>query len=143
MIAPPHADRVFLGGKVLTMDTRSQVVDAIALHGERILAIGSDSDIRALIEPSTTVTELQGRTVMPGLIDGHAHMDREGLKGLLPSLAGLDSISALIERVREIAAGVPVGQWVVTMPIGDPPSWAPSEGMYREGRYPNRHAALR
>jgi len=139
MIAPPHADRVFLGGKVLTMDTRSQVVDAIALHGERILAIGSDSDIRAFIEPSTKVTELQGRTVMPGLIDGHAHMDREGLKGLLPSLAGLDSISALIERVREIAAGVPVGQWVVTMPIGDPPSWAPSEGMYREGRYPNRH----
>jgi predicted amidohydrolase YtcJ len=139
MIAPPHADRVFLGGKVLTMDTRSQVVDAIALHGEHILAIGSDSDIRAFIEPSTKVTKLQGRTVMPGLIDGHAHMDREGLKGLLPSLAGLNSISALIERVREIAAGVPVGQWVVTMPIGDPPSWAPSEGMYREGRYPNRH----
>ncbi len=139
MTAPLPADRVFRGGKVLTMDARDKVAQAVALHGERILATGSDADISAFVGPSTTVTELRGRTVMPGLIDGHAHMDREGLKGLLPSLAGLDSIDALVGRVREIAAGVPRGQWVVTMPIGNPPSWAPSEGMYREGRYPDRH----
>jgi predicted amidohydrolase YtcJ len=76
---------------------------------------------------------------MPGLIDGHAHMDREGLKSVLPSVSGVRSIKALIARVRGIAADVPKGQWVVTMPLGDPPAYVPSAELFSEGRLPNRH----
>jgi predicted amidohydrolase YtcJ len=92
----------------------------------------------ALIGPSTRVIELAGRTLMPGLTDGHAHLDREGLKEVLPSMAGCRSIRELVDRLAGLAAQTPPGQWIVTMPIGDPPEYLVSEAMFEEGRLPNR-----
>lgn len=125
---------VLRGGTVITLDARSSIASAITLEDERIAAIGDAS-----IGPDTQVIELAGRTVMPGLTDGHAHLDREGLKGLLPSLAGCASIAALVERLRELAAATPKGAWVVTMPIGAPPEYRYADAMFTEGRLPTRH----
>jgi predicted amidohydrolase YtcJ len=133
------ADRLLRGGRVLTLDAAGRTAQAIALRGERILAVGSDAELAPLAGPQTEITELHGRTVMPGLIDGHAHLDREGLKGLLPSLAGCTSIRALIERLRCIAADTPPGRWIVTMPLGEAPEYAASLAMFEEGRLPDRH----
>jgi predicted amidohydrolase YtcJ len=133
------ADRVFRNGRVLGMDAAFTVASSVAIQGERILAVGNDADTAPLIGPETRVTDLSGRTVLPGFIDGHAHMDREGLKSALPSLAGVKSIEALVERVRQIATGVPRGQWVVTLPLGDPPLFRSSAALFTEGRLPNRH----
>jgi predicted amidohydrolase YtcJ len=133
-----NADRVLRNGRILTLDARSTTASSIAIRGERIVAVG-DHATHSLIGPGTDVIDLHGRTAMPGLIDGHAHMDREGLKGVLPSLAGIRSIEALVERLREIAAAVPKGQWTVTMPLGDPPAYRSSAALFAEGRLPNRH----
>jgi predicted amidohydrolase YtcJ len=133
------ADQLLRGGRVLTLDGAGRTATAIALRGERVLAVGSHAELAPLAGPATSVTELRGRTLMPGLIDGHAHLDREGLKGLLPSLAGCASIRALTERLRHIAAATPPGRWIVTMPLGDPPEYALSPQMFEEGRLPDRH----
>lgn len=131
-------DVVMRGGRVLTMDARSSVASALAFAGGRLTAVGSDAGVSARIGKRTRVIELRGRTVMPGMIDGHAHMDREGLKSLLPSLSGCGSIAELVERVRRIAAATPPGQWIVTMPLGEPPEYLWSPDMYAEGRLPCR-----
>ena len=70
------ADLILTGGKVVTLDGASRIANALAVRGERILAVGSDADIAALAGRDTRRVALGGRTVTPGLIDGHAHMDR-------------------------------------------------------------------
>jgi len=67
------ADVVLRGGKVLTVDKDFSIAQAIAVQGEHILAVGSDSDVESLIGPKTRVIELRGRTVVPGLHDSHIH----------------------------------------------------------------------
>ena len=71
--------------------------------------------------PSTRVLDLKKRTVMPGLIDGHAHMDREALRNIFPALGPVRSIKDIQDRIAELARGKKPGEWIVTMPIGDPP----------------------
>jgi predicted amidohydrolase YtcJ len=134
-----HADLVFRGGTVLTLERVSRAASALGVRGDRVAFVGSDGEAGAHIGPGTRVVELDGRTVMPGLTDGHAHLDREGLKGLLPSLSGCRSIRELVERIAALAAKTPAGQWIVTMPIGEPPEYRWSEAMFEEGRLPNRH----
>ena len=138
-VHPAPADLVLRGGRVLTLDRAGTDATAIAVRGDRLAAVGRDVDVQALIGATTAVVELAGRAVMPGLIDGHAHLDREGLKALLPSLAGCTSIGAVVERLREQAAHTPPGRWIVTMPVGEPPEYRWSEAMFAEGRLPDRH----
>ena len=67
------ADVVLRGGKVLAVDRDFSIAQAVAVQGEHILAVGSDSDVEALIGPQTRVIDLGGRTVVPGLFDSHIH----------------------------------------------------------------------
>ncbi len=132
------ADLVLRGGTVLTLAGKGDAT-ALAIEGERIRAVGNDGCVSGLIGPATRVIELNGRTLMPGLTDGHAHLDREGLKEVLPSLSGCRSISELVDRLGQLASATPPGQWIVTMPIGEPPEYLVSEALFEEGRLPNRH----
>src|SRR3970040_135742 len=86
------ADLVLVNAKVITVDPRFSLARAVAARGGRIAMVGEDAQVRALVGPDTRVVDAGGRAVMPGLVDGHAHMDREGLKGLLPSLAGCGAL---------------------------------------------------
>ncbi len=132
------ADLVLRGGTVLTLAGKGDAT-ALAIEGERIRAVGNDGCVSGLIGPATRVIELNGRTLMPGLTDGHAHLDREGLKEVLPSLSGCRSISELVDRLGQLASATPPGQWIVTMPIGEPPEYLVSDASFEEGRLPNRH----
>ncbi|MFT3956721.1 MAG: amidohydrolase [Piscinibacter sp.] len=71
--APEPATVVLRGGRVHTMDAQRTVASAIALRGERIVAVGDDGQVSALIGPDTEVIELGGRMVLPGFIDAHIH----------------------------------------------------------------------
>ncbi len=133
-----QADLLLRGGTVLTLGGRSATAEAIAVAGEHIVAVGDNHAVSALAGPSTRVIELAGRTLMPGLTDGHAHLDREGLKELLPSVSGCRSIRELVERLRALAAATPPGTWIVTMPLGTAPEYRWSESMFEEGRLPDR-----
>ena len=96
------ADRVLRGGRLLTQDPAHPVAEALAIEGDRLVAVGSNEAISLRIGPGTQVHELHGRTALPGLIDGHAHMDREGLKQVFPSLGPVHSIADIQARIAEL-----------------------------------------
>ncbi|MDH3271976.1 MAG: amidohydrolase family protein, partial [Gemmatimonadota bacterium] len=66
-------DVVYMNGHVVTLDARNSVVTAIAIKGDRIVAVGNDEELRALTGRSTVVYDLEGRTIIPGLQDSHLH----------------------------------------------------------------------
>ena len=132
------ASLVLTNGKVITVNGRSEIAQAVAVEGERIVAVGSAAEIAPLIGRETRVIDLAGRCAMPGLIDGHAHLDREGLKEALPSMAGLRSIDDVQQRIAELVAKAAPGEWIVTMPLGNPPEYESSPRMFADGRFPNR-----
>ena len=80
------ADVILHAGKVLTVDADDSIEHAVAIRGDSVQAVGSDQDVLALAGPDTKTIDLRGKTVIPGIIDIHAHMDREGLKRINPSL---------------------------------------------------------
>ena len=132
------ADVILQNGKILTVDRNDIILQAIAVIGDKIAATGSDNDIRSLSRPHTVSIDLQGRTVIPGIIDIHAHMDREGLKRIYPSLEGARSIADIQDIIRESANSAQPGEWITTMPVGDPPNYADVPTNLTDGRYPNR-----
>ncbi len=73
-----EADLVLAGGKIWTGDPARRFVEAVAVRGERIAAVGSSDEIRKLAGPATRVIELEGRLVTPGFIDGHLHFTMGG-----------------------------------------------------------------
>jgi predicted amidohydrolase YtcJ len=126
------------GGRVLTLDPQSRVAEAIAIAGERILAVGRDAEMLPLAAPDVRRIDLRGRTVIPGLIDAHAHLDREGLKDIFPSLAGATSIDDVLQRIEVRARETEPGQWIVTMPVGEPPEYRDVPDNLRDRRFPTR-----
>jgi predicted amidohydrolase YtcJ len=128
----------FKNGKILTVDRHFAVAEAVAIEGNRIAAVGGSEVVRPFIARGAQVIDLAGRTVVPGLIDGHAHMDREGLKSALPSLAGARSIADVLERIAALATKAAPDEWIVTMPIGDPPEFENVPGCLKENRFPTR-----
>jgi len=71
---PGHADRVFLGGQIWTLDPDRPRAAALAVRGERIVAVGDDADVSAWIGDDTRVVELDGRSVIPGINETHIHV---------------------------------------------------------------------
>lgn len=134
----PHADLVLTGGKVVTLDPAGRTVEALAVKGGRLSAVGRSDDIARFAGPATRRIDARGRLVVPGLIDGHAHMDREGLKELLPSLAHCRSIDDVLQVVEAACARTPPGEWVVTMPVGAPPFYENVPDCLKERRFPTR-----
>ncbi len=132
------ADLVLRNGKIITVDRAFSIADSIAIAGDRVVAVGPNAAMAAFTAPSTRTIDLKGKTVIPGLIDGHAHMDREGLKNVFPSLGRVRSIRDIQDRIAELARQTQPGEWIVTMPIGDPPFYFDVPDILAEKRWPTR-----
>lgn len=108
------ADTVLINGKILTVDSQSSVRQAIAIRGGRILAVGSTADIRKLAGPSTRSIDLQGRTVIPGLIDSHLHAIRAALSfSTEVNWIGARSLPEALARIHEAARTMQPGSWLI------------------------------
>ena len=136
--AAPPANMILRNAKVITVDPAFTIAQAVAIAGERILAVGADAAMAAHTAPWTRVLDLKGRTVIPGLVDGHAHMDREGLKTIYPALGRVRSIRDIQDRIAELVRSKQAGEWIVTMPIGDPPYYWDVPDILAEKRWPTR-----
>jgi predicted amidohydrolase YtcJ len=123
------ADQVLVNGNVRTGD--GAVAEAIAIRGDRVLAVGSAEEARAVAGPEAEVVDLGGATVIPGLIDPHNHLLATGQVLGEISLYDARSIGELQERVREAVAGAAPGRWVLGR------GW--DESLLAEQRMPNRH----
>jgi hypothetical protein len=132
------ADWIFQNGRVITLDPRRPAATALAIAGGRIVARGGGADVRAWRGRRTRVVDLGGASVIPGLVDAHAHLDREGLKHIFPTLERCRSIAAIQATIRRLADDRPRGEWIVTMPVGVPPFYLDPPAGLAEGRWPTR-----
>src|SRR5262249_22434553 len=96
-------DTILKNGRILNLDPVFTTAQAIATTGDRIAAVGPDDAMTAHAGPTTRVVDLKGKTVVPGLIDGHAHMDREALRNVFPALGRVRSIKDIQDRIAELA----------------------------------------
>ncbi|MCW3783616.1 amidohydrolase [Defluviimonas salinarum] len=102
-----RADLIITNARVLTMDPACPRTEALAIHGNRILALGSVADIAALRGTNTRILDARGATATPGLIESHLHlfMGAASLERL--NLSGAESFEAVAERIRVFAATRP------------------------------------
>jgi len=110
------ADLVVRGGKVITMDGQDRIAEAVAVIANRIAAVGSSGEIARYIGPRTRVIELSGRTLLPGFIDAHNHVQglAESEYAMVPIQAPpLKGPAEIIAKLKERAARVPPGTWIV------------------------------
>jgi predicted amidohydrolase YtcJ len=110
------ADVVLLNGKVVTVDQRFSIADGLAVKGDRIIAVGSNSDIRQLVGPGTRVVELGGRTVIPGLIDNHTHAIRAAERWTQEArIDGITSRKQALDIIAAKARAARPGEWVLVL----------------------------
>ena len=132
------ADRILLGN-VITLDSSSMRGKAIALAGNRVLFVGSRDEALTYKSAETHIEDFGNATIMPGFNDAHAHLTAVGLKTLRSTVQGARSISDVLKTIGDLAAKTPKGDWIVTMPIGEPPYYFEGPAGLAEKRMPNRY----
>jgi predicted amidohydrolase YtcJ len=132
------ADLILKNGRVLTFNDECPRAQVVAIEGERIAAVGGSDLVETWSGTGTKIVDLDGACVIPGFNDAHAHMEREGLKHQRLSLAGARSVPDILARVSSAAARTPAGDWIVTMPVGEPPHYFDALETIAERRMPTR-----
>lgn len=124
------ANIVFFNGEVITVDGQDSIQEALAISNNKILAVGSNEEIKDLIDDSTQVIDLDGKSLLPGIIDAHLHLVMYGTFQLSISCKehGMDSIDAILTALKDRAATTPKGQWIR--------AWGFNERTVKEKRYP-------
>ena len=109
-------DVILTNGKIITVDERFSIAQAVAVQGDHIVAVGSNQEIGRLAGPATRRIDLRGRSVTPGLIDNHMHLLRAGTTWQYEvRLDGVESRKRALEMLRTRAAAVGAGQWIYTL----------------------------
>ena len=129
------ADVIFINGKITTLNDAAPEAEAVAVAGGRFSAVGSTAEVRTLAGTATTVIDLQGHRVVPGLIDAHCHpvetlwMKDDWVDGRFP---GTDSVSEVLEKLAERARNTKKGDWIFVACV------SASENKFKEKRLPTR-----
>ena len=109
-------DIVFVNGRIITVDARFTVAQALGVRGDRIAAVGTTAAVSRLAGPTTRRIDLGGRAVIPGLIDNHMHLLRAGTTWQYEvRLDGVGSRARALERLRTRADAAPPGAWIYTL----------------------------
>jgi predicted amidohydrolase YtcJ len=107
------ADLILHNGKVVTVDARFSIAQAVAMKDGRITAVGRDADVLKERGSATKVIDLKGRMVLPGLFDSHVHALEAGLSEYRKPLPPLNSIASIQAYLKEQAKTTPKGEWIV------------------------------
>ena len=109
-------DLILTNGTIITVDDRFSIAQAVAVRGDRIVAVGTTDDIVRLARPNTRRIDLERKAVVPGLIDNHAHIMEEGrIWQQELRLDGVDSRKTVLDMVRAKARTLAPGAWVYTL----------------------------
>ncbi len=111
--AAKPADLVVLRGQIWTGDENRPQAEALAVRGERIIAVGSNDSIGSYVGPDTRIVDALGRRVVPGFIDDHTHFTDGGMELLGTDLRMAASPEEFVQRFGEFAARVPAGRWIL------------------------------
>jgi len=108
---PP--DLVLSNGKIITVDERFTIAQAVAVQGDRIVAVGTNQEIARLAGPNTRRIDLRGRAVIPGLIDNHMHLLRAAATWARETrFDGVESRKQAIDMLRARAKTLGPGEWI-------------------------------
>lgn len=107
------ADLVLLGGKIVTMDAKQPAAEAVAVRGDRIVAVGTDKEISGLVGDATRVIQLKGRLAIPGFIEGHGHFVGLGQSMMMLDLRKAKSWDDIVKQVEEAALKATPGEWII------------------------------
>ena len=109
-------DTILINGKIVTVDDQFRTVQALAIQGDRIVATGGNEEVQKLKGPATRLIDVQGRTVIPGLIDNHAHYMRAAEYWHREvRLDGVTSRKLALDLMREKVRESKPGEWVVVL----------------------------
>jgi predicted amidohydrolase YtcJ len=108
------ADTILVNGKILTVDAQFSTREAISIRDGKILAVGSNADIRKQVNSQTRVIDLQGRAVIPGLIDSHIHAIRAGQTFTTEvNWVGATSLAEAMSRIHAASLAKKPGSWLI------------------------------
>ncbi len=124
--------KLFINAEVITVDEKDRIVEAVAVQGNKIMAVGSNEEILKLKDISSKVIDLKGKTLIPGFIDSHLHISIYGSNCISISCKDKDmkSIQDLLQAVKDRAIQTPKGQWIR--------AWGYNEDNFLEKRFPTK-----
>lgn len=130
-----RADIVYTNARFITLDARDRVVDAVAIKNGRLIGVGSAKVINGFIGPRTQIIDLNGKTVVPGLIDAHTHpmetvfLKEEWVNARYPDVP---SIAVALDRIKERVSKSKPGEWIFVAAVSS------SQNKYAEKRLPSK-----
>ena len=123
---------LFINGEVLTINNENQITEAVAVQGRYIIAVGSTDEILKLQDEDSEVVNLDGRTLLPGIIDSHLHITMYGTNELSISCKdeSIKSIDDLLQKLKERAVNTPAGEWIR--------AWGYHDQKIKDQRFPSK-----
>ncbi len=123
---------LFINGEIITVNEKDQVVEAVAVCGNKITAVGSNESILKLKDDHSEIIDLKGKTLLPGFIDSHLHISVYGTNCLSISCQNekIKSIRELLQEIQMKADQTPKGQWIR--------AWGYNESLISDKRFPTK-----
>ena len=125
------ADLIVHHAKVVTVDARFQIAEAFAVRGERIVAVGADDEVLKLAGPKTRVLDLNGQTVLPGLMDSHTHPTGAAMYEFDHPIPEMETIADVLKYIEQRVATAEEGDWIGISQV--------FVTRLRDQRFPNRN----
>lgn len=132
-----YATSVYLNGTVVTVDSENTIAEAVAVKDDKIIAVGSEKEIKPYIGKDTKTIDLQGNTLLPGFYDPHGHFFTFGKTDLYqvdlnsPPIGKMETINDYLKALKERAKETPKGEWILGKGYDDT--------LVAEKRHPNKY----
>lgn len=130
LLAWADPNLILHNGKVVTVDREFSIAEAVAISGDRITAVGTNGEVRSLAASNTRMVDLEGKTVLPGLIDTHTHPLGAALYEFDHAVPDMETVADVLDYFRQRARIVPEGSWIRLQQV--------FITRLREQRYPTR-----
>ena len=122
--AAQQADLILTNGRIYSLDPARPWADAVAIQGERIVAVGTAAEMAARRGPATRVIDLKGRFASPGFNDAHVHIDSTGSLLVGANLLEVHTADPFRQRIAEAAGRLPKGSWILRGDWGAYEQWS-------------------
>ncbi|MCK5462977.1 MAG: amidohydrolase, partial [Bacteroidales bacterium] len=139
---------IITNGKILTVDEQFTIAEAVAIKDDKIMAVGSNSDIRKLADRHCKIIDAKGKTVIPGLIDAHLHPEMASLSEIEETIPDVHTINELLDWIKGQTTTKQEGEWIIfpkmfftrlidlrQPSLGELDSVAPSHPVFLNGSY--------
>jgi predicted amidohydrolase YtcJ len=130
MSCKEKADVLILNGKVWTVDEKQSIAEAVAIKGDKILAVGWSQDMKGLVDQQTEIIDVEGKLVLPGFNDAHLHFLGGGLSLLQVNLTECKTPAEVSQKITKRASELPEGNWITGR------GW--DQTLFNNGEWPNK-----